>query len=131
MFEQGNWLKDLLKIILLIFGVSIGVSFVIPFPYSLPVIIGLVILFAWLIRRRTLKATVQLKCDHCESNNQVGSAFCKKCGSKLDHYCKKCGNRVTATTVYCERCGKIIETQSTESESNKDENGENNKGSPV
>ena len=53
MFASKDWLKETLVLIALIPGVTILVSLFMPFPYSFPVSIGVVILIVWLIHRRS------------------------------------------------------------------------------
>ena len=53
MFGSKDWLKETLVLIALIPVVSILVSLFMPFPYSFPVSIGIVILIVWLIHRRS------------------------------------------------------------------------------
>ena len=53
MFASKDWLKETLVLIALIIVVSTLVAMFIPFPYSLPVTIIVVILTVWLIHRRS------------------------------------------------------------------------------
>jgi membrane protein implicated in regulation of membrane protease activity len=53
MFATKYWLKETLVVIFLVAVVGILVALFIPFPYSFPVSVGIVILIVWLIHRRT------------------------------------------------------------------------------
>jgi len=53
MFASKDWLKETLVLIALITVVSTLVALFMPFPYSFPVTVGLVILIVWLIHRRS------------------------------------------------------------------------------
>ena len=52
MFASKDWLKEILVLIALIIVVSTLDAMFIPFPYSFPVTIVVVILTVWLIHRR-------------------------------------------------------------------------------
>jgi len=52
-FASKDWLIETLVLIFLVTLVSTLVGLFIPFPYSFPVGIGIVILIVWLIHRRS------------------------------------------------------------------------------
>ena len=77
--------------------ISLAISFIVPFPYSLPIIIGVFILLSFYVRQRAMKrmgmsgtsmfggynsgSTLSYYCMNCETkHNQVA---CPKCGSKM------------------------------------------------
>jgi uncharacterized protein YhhL (DUF1145 family) len=53
MFASKDWLKETLVLIALITVVSTLVALFMPFPYSFPVTVGIMILIVWLIHRRS------------------------------------------------------------------------------
>jgi hypothetical protein len=52
-------------------AVWLGISFVIPFPFSLPVIIGIFILIGYYLRRRALRKQKNVKRDKDAAQQQV------------------------------------------------------------
>lgn len=50
-------------------------------------------------------------CPVCRTLNNDNSAFCKRCGSKIEEkvlFCSHCGNKVLSTNKFCKECGKEI-----------------------
>lgn len=78
-------------------AISLGISFIVPFPYSLPLIIGVVILLSFYVRRRMFRrmgmsgtsmfrgfgssSLVNYYCMNC--NTKHNQMACPKCGSKM------------------------------------------------
>lgn len=44
-------------------------------------------------------------CGKCNSISQVGSLFCKSCGSEIGQSCPKCGTLFEKTAKFCPSCG--------------------------
>ena len=55
MFEHKNWFRELIVIILIGILSSIICSTFAPFPFSIPVSIGLLIFIVWIIRKKSLE----------------------------------------------------------------------------
>lgn len=61
-------------------------------------------------------------CPNCKQPISAESAFCTKCGFKMDaevekNVCPSCGTAITSDTVFCTQCGhKISEIQANEGE---------------
>ena len=74
------------------FAISIAISLVVPFPYSLPVIIGLFIMVGYYVRKRQLRAG-------------GGGIFgpMQQYGGGVDYYCMACGAKHNQAA--CPRCG--------------------------
>ncbi|HEY96172.1 MAG TPA: protein kinase, partial [Dehalococcoidia bacterium] len=48
-----------------------------------------------------------MKCQNCETNNNEGAKFCKKCGQplKTELICPRCGHANSLDSEFCEECG--------------------------
>jgi uncharacterized Zn finger protein (UPF0148 family) len=44
-------------------------------------------------------------CTKCNSISQIGSLFCKSCGSEIGQSCPKCGTSFEKTAQFCPSCG--------------------------
>jgi hypothetical protein len=71
-------------------GISLAISFIVPFPYSLPIIIGVFILLSFYMRKRAMSGTslfggssssVNYYCMSCGTKHN--QAACPRCGSKM------------------------------------------------
>ncbi len=53
-----------------------------------------------------------IECGNCKARLPGDSAFCNKCGSKVEarqfRFCSKCGDRVEAGDVFCSKCGNKL-----------------------
>ena len=47
-------------------------------------------------------------CTKCGKENESGSKFCNKCGSKMDVGCEKCGNVNPKNSKFCNGCGSTL-----------------------
>ncbi len=75
------------------FAISIAISLVVPFPYSLPIMIGVFMLMSYFIRKRQM-----------QKMGAGGGAFGSMFGSKgIDYYCMACGTKHNQAA--CPRCG--------------------------
>jgi hypothetical protein len=50
--NNSDFLSQQLMWIMIYLGITLTISFIVPFPYSLPMIIGVVIILSFLVRRR-------------------------------------------------------------------------------
>ncbi len=99
----GNNNKQLLLTqlfwIVVSFGISLTISMLIPFPLSLPIILGVFIVLNMYVRRMMLKKMgsngVGTMFDSIFRNNQNSSS--------LKYYCMSCGTQ--HTMVECPKCG--------------------------
>ena len=44
-------------------------------------------------------------CEKCNSISQVGSLFCKSCGTEIGQNCPQCGTSFEKTAQFCPECG--------------------------
>ncbi|MCL5069976.1 MAG: zinc ribbon domain-containing protein [Actinobacteria bacterium] len=52
-------------------------------------------------------------CPVCRTLNNDNSAFCKRCGSKIEEkvlFCSHCGSKILSTNKFCKSCGKEIKS---------------------
>ena len=73
--------------------ISLAISFIVPFPYSLPIIIGVVILLSFFVRRRMFK----------RMGMPGSSMFGGDSGSSIRYYCMNCGTK--HNQLACPKCG--------------------------
>jgi hypothetical protein len=52
MSNNSDFLSQQLMWIMIYLGITLTISFIVPFPYSLPIIIGVVIILSFFVRRR-------------------------------------------------------------------------------
>lgn len=66
------------------------------------------------LERNKLAAQGLRKCEHCKQIITLDSAFCNKCGSKLEpivadsvggKFCPSCGASIEADAAFCTSCG--------------------------
>lgn len=67
-------------VLLLGFLGALAVSFIIPFPYSAPIVIAIYVIIIYDLLRILPKDVV---CHSCGNANPQGSSFCGKCGFAL------------------------------------------------
>lgn len=59
--------------------------------------------------RTTLPSQPQgAPCKKCQSYNPEGSAFCNKCGARLNFGCGKCGHANPEGSKFCNECGEKL-----------------------
>jgi len=46
-----------------------------------------------------------MRCAACQAMNRDGAAFCRSCGTRLDHVCPVCGAPVLHGNRFCDVCG--------------------------
>ena len=46
-----------------------------------------------------------MRCAACQAMNRDGAAFCRSCGTRLDHVCSSCGAPVLRGNRFCDVCG--------------------------
>ncbi|MGD1837319.1 MAG: hypothetical protein ACPKPY_04590 [Nitrososphaeraceae archaeon] len=86
LFQQLIWIGISLAI-------SLAISIIIPFPYSLPIIMGVFILLSFYIRKRTLKR-LGVSGATMFGNNTV-NYYCMNCGTKHNQLsCPRCGSKM-------------------------------------
>ena len=73
-------------------AISLAISFIVPFPYSLPIIIGVVILLSFFVRRRMFKG-----------RGMPGTSMFGGPGSSMRYYCMSCGTK--HNEIACPKCG--------------------------
>lgn len=49
-----------------------------------------------------------MKCNECGFENQEGSLFCSKCGTRLADTCPNCGKTVPSGSKFCNYCGQSL-----------------------
>ena len=74
--------------------ISLAISFIVPFPYSLPIIIGVFILLSFYVRQRAMKRMGM-------SGTSMFGGY--NSGSTLSYYCMNCGTK--HNQVACPKCG--------------------------
>ncbi|MGH9923973.1 MAG: hypothetical protein ACRD5B_01215 [Nitrososphaeraceae archaeon] len=74
--------------------ISLAISFIVPFPYSLPIIIGVFILLSFYVRQRAMKRMGM-------SGTSMFGGYRE--GSTLSYYCMSCGTK--HNQVACPKCG--------------------------
>jgi class 3 adenylate cyclase/tetratricopeptide (TPR) repeat protein len=47
-------------------------------------------------------------CSNCETENPVGTKFCKECGTRLGLVCASCGNALLPDAKFCSECGTNV-----------------------
>lgn len=94
-------------ILLLGFIGALAISFIVPFPYSLPFIAGIYIFVIWDLFKIVPK---DVSCKDCGKLNPEGSTFCAKCGaalkvndSSITVACQKCANMNIEGSAFCAR----------------------------
>lgn len=89
-FQQLMWIGIYVVI-------SLAISFTVPFPYSLPILIGVIILLSFYVRRRLLKRmgmTGTSMFGGYGSGNSI-RYYCMNCGTKHNQIaCPKCGSKM-------------------------------------
>jgi hypothetical protein len=75
-------------------GISIAISLFVPFPFSLPLIIGLFILLSFYMRKRAMRKMGMGGATMFGSNNSI-NYYCMGCGTKHnDAACPRCGSKM-------------------------------------
>ncbi len=76
-------------------GIALAISFVVPFPYSLPVIIGAVVVLSLFIRRRMFKKMGYSGAGMFGGSGSSVRYYCMSCGAKHNEIaCPKCGSKM-------------------------------------
>lgn len=49
-------------------------------------------------------------CNNCNTINQPGTLFCKRCGTKfnIEKRCPQCGNKLDEDSIFCNKCGERV-----------------------
>lgn len=94
MSKNSDFLSQQLMWIIIYLGISLMISFIVPFPYSLPIIIGVVIILSFFVRRRM-----------AERMGVPGTSMFGGSGSRglVRYYCMGCGNK--HNEIACPKCG--------------------------
>jgi membrane protease subunit (stomatin/prohibitin family) len=54
-------------------------------------------------------ASGQIECGNCKAKIPSDSAFCGKCGTKVQAlFCSKCGNKAESGAAFCSKCGNKL-----------------------
>ncbi len=78
------------------FAISLGISILVPFPYSLVILIGVILGLAYWRRRRFMKQV-----------GSTSSVFGNPFGSKgIEYYCINCGTK--HNKIACPNCGSKL-----------------------
>lgn len=78
-------------------AITLAISFIVPFPYSLPIIIGVVIVLSFFVRRRMFQ---KVGTSGGGMFGGLGSRplvryYCMSCGAKHNEIaCPKCGSKM-------------------------------------
>lgn len=56
MFESKNWFKEFVVVIALALTLLYTLGFISPFPYSIPIAMGVLTLIIWLIHKKSISA---------------------------------------------------------------------------
>jgi hypothetical protein len=75
-------------------AITLAISFIAPFPYSLPIIIGVVIVLSFFVRRRMFK---KMGSSGAPMFRGFGS------GPSVRYYCMNCG--IKHNEIACPKCG--------------------------
>ena len=94
MSNNRNFLSQQFMWIGIYLAIAFAISFLVPFPYSLPIIIGAVIILSYFVRRRMFKKM---------STSGTGMLGGLGSGSSLRYYCMSCGNK--HNEIACPKCG--------------------------
>ncbi|MGD1834546.1 MAG: hypothetical protein ACPKQO_02355 [Nitrososphaeraceae archaeon] len=92
--DNKNFLFQQLKWISLYFAISFIISLIVPFPYSLVVIISVIIFLSFYVRRRQMQ---KIGSENMSSmfNTKKVNYYCMACGTKHDNImCPKCGSKM-------------------------------------
>ena len=91
--NNKNFLYQQLKWIAIYFALSFIISIIVPFPYSLIVIVAVVLIVSLYIRRREMaRFKVQ---DFSMFNSSKVNYYCMICGIKHNNLmCPKCGSKM-------------------------------------
>ncbi|MFB5599228.1 MAG: hypothetical protein ACE5SW_03245 [Nitrososphaeraceae archaeon] len=74
-------------------AISLAISIIVPFPYSLPIIIGVFILLSFYMRQRTMRR-LGMSGATMFGNNTV-NYYCMNCGVKHNQLaCPRCGSKM-------------------------------------
>ena len=92
--ESRRFLIETLKWLGIYFAIAVTISILVPFPYSLMILIGVIIGLAYYRRKRYTKKM------GATSGSYFGGAFGQK---GIDYYCLSCGTK--HNQLACPNCG--------------------------
>ena len=92
-----RFLRSQLMWIGIYFGIALAISFLLPFPYSFIVLIGIIMGLAFWRRRRMFRQTGG-------SGSFFGGSFGQEKG--ISYYCMNCGTKHSQAS--CPRCGSKL-----------------------
>lgn len=96
-------------------AMSIVISFFVPFPFSLPIIIGVSIWLSFYMRKRALNKNRIERIDTTEqsinSPTQQFQALSPKGGNTM--FCRYCGKERDSSVEFCSICGRSAQATST------------------
>ena len=98
LFQQLIWIG-------ISFGISLAISFFVPFPYSLVIIMAVFILLSFYMRKRAMNRMGMSGTTTMFGSNTL-NYYCMSCGTKHNQAsCPKCGSKMKRVgTWYCEWC---------------------------
>jgi len=97
MSNNSDFLSQQLMWIMIYLGITLTISFIVPFPYSLPIIIGVVIIFGFFMRRRMTARIGGSGTSMFRSSGSRGLVryYCMACSAKHNEIaCPKCGSKM-------------------------------------
>ncbi|MFB5600662.1 MAG: hypothetical protein ACE5SW_10595 [Nitrososphaeraceae archaeon] len=91
--NNNNFIYQQLKWIAVYFVISFIISLIVPFPYSLIVIVFVILIISFYVRRRQM-AKFRVENFSMFNSNKV-NYFCMVCGMKHNNMmCPKCGSKM-------------------------------------
>ena len=76
-------------------AISLGISFVVPFPFSLPVMIGVFIWLGFYMTKRAMRKVGMSGAPLFGGNSSLLNYYCMSCGKKHNKAaCPKCGSKM-------------------------------------
>lgn len=90
--DNRGFVSQQLMWIAISLGISLAISFIVPFPYSLPIIIGVFILLSFYMRKRAMRKM-----------GMSGTSLFGGSSSSVNYYCMSCGTKHNQAA--CPRCG--------------------------
>lgn len=78
-------------------AIALAISFIVPFPYSLPIIVGVVLVLSLFVRRKMFKKMSRSGAGMFGGMGSSSSVryYCMNCGTKHNEIaCPKCGSKM-------------------------------------
>ncbi|HKG29908.1 MAG TPA: hypothetical protein VKA91_01450 [Nitrososphaeraceae archaeon] len=95
MSNNRQFLLQQLMWIAIYFAISLAISIIIPFPFSLVAIIGVVLLLSFYVRKRMMKRVGFGMGNFSMFGSSSINYYCMSCGTKHNEVaCPKCGSKM-------------------------------------